>query len=119
VIRRLEFIAITILWLGSHGNPAFGQEPPPTILTIGVENVVACQGDISDPSKFGTSPGVTPSNGISAFVMVALAVPFADNREHLPNGFEFGGGRIGRLDRRPELAVLFFEAQKGSVVNAE
>jgi hypothetical protein len=48
-------------------SPAFGQAPPPTILTIDVENVVEYQGDISDPTKFGTSPGVTRSSGVTAF----------------------------------------------------
>jgi hypothetical protein len=72
MIRRFELIAITVLWLGLPGNSVFGQElpPPPTTLTIDVENVVEYQGDISDPTKFGTSPGITPSNGISAFAVV-------------------------------------------------
>jgi hypothetical protein len=70
MIRRFESIAVTILWLGLRGNLAFGQEPPPTTLTIDVENVVEYQGDISDPTKFGTSAGITPSNGISAFAVV-------------------------------------------------
>ena len=61
--RRLEYIAITFLLLGLRGNPAFGQGLQPTILTIDVENVVEYQGDISDPTKFGTNPGITPSNG--------------------------------------------------------
>jgi hypothetical protein len=72
MIRRLEFIAITILWLGLRGSAVFGQEPPPTILTIAVENVVEYQGDISDPTRFGTSPGITPSNGISTFAVALV-----------------------------------------------
>jgi hypothetical protein len=56
-----------MLWLGLRGNPAFGQAPPPTILTIDVENVVEYQGDIYDPTQFGTKPGITPVNGANMF----------------------------------------------------
>jgi hypothetical protein len=41
--------------------------PPPTILTIDVENVVEYRGDIADPAKFGTSPGITPQSGAGVF----------------------------------------------------
>jgi len=61
MIRGLQSFTITILWLGLRGNPAFGQAPPPTILTIEVENVVEYQGDISDPAKFAANPNITPS----------------------------------------------------------
>jgi len=52
VIRRFQNVAIAVLWLGMQGNPAGAQAPPPSILTIDVQNVVEYQGDISDPSKF-------------------------------------------------------------------
>jgi hypothetical protein len=55
-----------MLWFGLPLS-ALGQTPPPTILTIDVENVVEYQGDIYDPTKFGTSPGITPSAGAFTF----------------------------------------------------
>src|SRR5215469_16072927 len=58
-----------------HLTLTLGQQPPPTILTIDVEKVVAYQGDISDPSKFATNPGVTPSAGARVF---DVAVVFGD-----------------------------------------
>lgn len=67
MIQRLGNFAITLLWLGVHGSQAFGQGAPTTILTIDVENVVEYQGDIPDPTKFGTNPGITPANGAGVF----------------------------------------------------
>jgi hypothetical protein len=64
MMRRLESIAITVLWLGLRGNPAFGQAPPPAILEIDAENIVEYQNDItvlSDPSKIATNLNVIES----------------------------------------------------------
>jgi hypothetical protein len=73
MIRRFENVAIAVLWLGVYGNPAGAQAPPPSILTIDVQNVVEYQGDVSDPAKFSTNPNVTPSAGARPFsVNVAL-----------------------------------------------
>jgi hypothetical protein len=72
VIRKAETLAMTVLMGGLHCTVALGQQPPPAVLIIDVENVVEYQGDISDPSKFGTSPSVTPSAGVRVF-MVNLA----------------------------------------------
>jgi hypothetical protein len=58
-----------------HCTLALGQQPPPAILTIDVENVVEYQGDISDLSKFATIPNVTPSAGVKTF---AVNVAFGD-----------------------------------------
>jgi hypothetical protein len=64
--RTLPFVALCCAL-------ASGQAPPPAILTIEVENVVEYRGDISDPSKFGTSPNITPASGARVFsVNVAL-----------------------------------------------
>ena len=63
MIRKAETIAMTVLLVAVHCTLALGQQPPPTILTIDVENVVEYQGDISDPSKFATNPNVTPPAG--------------------------------------------------------
>jgi hypothetical protein len=38
MIRRLEYIAITILWLGLRGNPAFAQVPAGSILHVEIVN---------------------------------------------------------------------------------
>jgi hypothetical protein len=40
---------------------AHAQTPMPTALSIDLQNVVEYQADISDPSKFATSPGITPA----------------------------------------------------------
>ena len=61
MIRSLQYIAFTMFWLCSYVNSAFGQAPPPTTLTIEVANVVEYQGDIYDPTKFASGPGITPS----------------------------------------------------------
>ena len=75
MIRKEEAIAMTVLLVAAHCTLALGQQPPPAILTIDVENVVEYQGDISDPSKFATSPNVTPSAGARAF---SVNVAFGD-----------------------------------------
>jgi hypothetical protein len=67
MIRTTETIVISSLLAVMLCNLAFGQAPPPTILTIDVENVVEYRGDISDPTKFGTSPGITPQSGAGVF----------------------------------------------------
>lgn len=67
MIRRLGPIAFTILWIGSNCNPLSAQAPPITTLTIDVEKVVEYQGDIYDPTQFGTKPGITPVNGANMF----------------------------------------------------
>jgi hypothetical protein len=67
MIRRFQNVAIAVLWLVVRGNPANGQTPPPSTVTIDVANVVEYLGDIYDPTKFGTSPGVTPANGANIF----------------------------------------------------
>jgi len=75
MIRNAETVAMTLLLMGVHCPQARGQQPPPAILTIDVENVVEYQGDIFDPSKFATKPNVTPSAGVGAF---SLNVVFGD-----------------------------------------
>jgi hypothetical protein len=75
MIRNAETIAMTVLLIGVHCPQALGQQPPPSILTIDVENVVEYQGDTSDPSKFGKSPGITPSAGVGVF---SVNVVFGD-----------------------------------------
>jgi hypothetical protein len=62
MIRNAETIAMMLLLIGVNCPQALGQQPPPAILTIDVQNVVEYQGDISDPSKFATSPA-----GVGAF----------------------------------------------------
>jgi uncharacterized protein (TIGR03437 family) len=73
MILKTETIAMTLLLVAAHAPPALGQQPPLAVLTIDVDNVVEYQGDISDPTRFATSPNVTPSAGARAFsVNVAL-----------------------------------------------
>jgi uncharacterized protein (TIGR03437 family) len=75
MIQKAESIAMTALLVAVHCAAALGQQPPPSILTIDVENVVEYQGDISDPSKFATIPSITPSAGVGAF---SVNVAFGD-----------------------------------------
>ncbi len=75
MIRKAETVAITVLLVAAQCRLARGQQPPPSILTVDVENVVEYQGDISDPSKFATNPNVTPSAGARPFSVV---VAFGD-----------------------------------------
>jgi hypothetical protein len=49
------------LWAAAACNLANGQMQPPAILTIGLQDVVEYQDDVSDPSKFASNPGITPS----------------------------------------------------------
>jgi uncharacterized protein (TIGR03437 family) len=67
MLRNAGILAVTILLVAVHCSVALGQQPPPSILTIDVQNVVEYQGDISDPTKFATSPSVTPSAGAKEF----------------------------------------------------
>jgi uncharacterized protein (TIGR03437 family) len=51
---------------------AHAQTPMPTVLSIDLQNVVEYQADISDPSKFATSPGVTPAVTFKNFGAVTI-----------------------------------------------
>ena len=53
---------------------ALGQAPPPTILEVDIENVVEYQQDITDVSKYGTNPNVTPSAGIIKSIGTAMVI---------------------------------------------
>src|ERR1700743_3501125 len=75
MIRKAETVAMTVLLIGLHCTLALGQQAPPSILTIDVNNVVEYQGDISDPSKYATNPNVTPSAGAREF---SVEVAFGD-----------------------------------------
>lgn len=63
MILKAETIAVTVLFAAVHCNLALGQATPVTILEVEVENVVAYQGDVSDPKKLATNPNVTPVDG--------------------------------------------------------
>ena len=49
MIRNAETIAMTVLLIGVHCPQALGQQPPPAILTIDVDNVVEYQGGYFRP----------------------------------------------------------------------
>src|SRR5277367_2597515 len=91
MVRKTETIAMTALVVAAQCTLALGQQAPPSILTIDVENVVEYQGDISDPSKFGTNPNVTPSAGARVF---SVNVAFGDIVA--VNGSPANGVYVGR-----------------------
>lgn len=66
MIRQAATLAITILLLAVYCS-LLGQAMPPAILEIDVENFVDYQEDLSDPSKFGTNPNVTPPGRFKGF----------------------------------------------------
>jgi len=64
MIRKAETFAMTALLVAVYCSLALGQALPPTILVIEVENQVEYQEDLSDPSRIGTNPGITPPGPI-------------------------------------------------------
>src|SRR3982750_4728707 len=66
MIRNAKLLPMTILLLAADCSLGLGQQPL-SILTIDVQNVVEYQGDVSDPTKFGINPGVTPSGEVKEF----------------------------------------------------
>src|SRR5689334_10732964 len=51
-----------VLCAAAYSQAGLAQQPPASILTIEVDNLVQYLGDTSDPSKFATDPNVgTPS----------------------------------------------------------
>jgi len=69
MIRKAETIAMTVLLVAVHCTLALGQQPPPTIITIDVANVVEYRDDIADVSKRGTNPNVTPPGVVGDFTV--------------------------------------------------
>jgi hypothetical protein len=100
-VRLLESAAVTVLCFGLQGNPAFGQPPPPAIITIDVENVVEYQFDISDPTKFGTNPGVTPSSGNHPFGVVVVFGDIVSVNGQPAKGVYVGRPLVVRLTPTP------------------
>lgn len=72
MIRYVRTILVTVLLTGLHSMLAQGQQPPPTILTIDVENHVEYQNDTSDVSKYATIPNLTPSVGFRDFSVATV-----------------------------------------------
>ena len=67
MIRKAKTSAMVVLFVAALGDLAHGQSPPPTTLTIDLENVVVYQADFYDPAKYGKNPTVTPSAGAGVF----------------------------------------------------
>lgn len=71
-MRHTLAIAGAVLLVTTHCAQAQGQTQPLTVLTVDLQNVVEYQGDIGDPSKFATNPGITPSVQPRNFFVVTL-----------------------------------------------
>ena len=65
--RNLKAVVITAVCAAACCHSALAQGLLPTILEVDIENLVEYQNDISDPSRFGTNPNITPSAGIPEF----------------------------------------------------
>jgi hypothetical protein len=61
MIRKANAVGTAVLLAGVHCTLALGQQPPPTILTIDVANVVEYLDNAGDPSKFASDPKLMPS----------------------------------------------------------
>ncbi len=72
MIRKAATIAMTVLLAAVTCSLALGQAPPPTTMVVDLENLVEYQGDIPDPSKFATTPNITPSAGFRNFGVATL-----------------------------------------------
>jgi hypothetical protein len=72
MIRKMNPLAVVILFAAVNCNFALGQLPSPTTLVIDLQNVVEYQADISDTSKFATNPNVTPAVTPKNFLPVTL-----------------------------------------------
>ena len=77
MIRKAQTLARTALLVAVYSSLALGQTPPPTILEVDVENFVEYQvSGISDLSKFGRNPNVTPAT--VPFTPFGVATVLAD-----------------------------------------
>jgi hypothetical protein len=75
MIRRLESIAITILWLGLRGNPAFAQAPAGSILHVEIVNSTLYRRGYCSIANQGKDPTKLPTSTITPF---ATAVGVGD-----------------------------------------
>jgi len=71
MIRKRETLKIVLLLGALSCRAGFGQDAPPAILQIDVENLVQYIEDTSDLSKFATSPSVTPPTSVKNFAQHA------------------------------------------------
>jgi hypothetical protein len=116
--RRLGALAGTRLLFQPAHERAEGKHAPGVSLSrefrdamqIGQTSGTAA---VESDRSVGSNGFQCRADGFGDREVVALAVQFAENREGLPDRFEFGVGIFGRLDGWPEPAVLFFEPQQG------
>ena len=74
MIRKVETLAMAVLWMAASCTLGRGQVTPATILEIDVENYVQYVEDSSDLSKFATDPSVTtavPPRNFDFFLQLA------------------------------------------------
>ena len=72
MVRKAHAIGTAVLLAAVSCRLAQGQTNAQTNLVIALQNTVEYQADISDPSKFATNPGVTPSVQPKNFFAVTI-----------------------------------------------
>jgi uncharacterized protein (TIGR03437 family) len=72
MVQNINAIGMVALLAGISSSLAQAQSPSPSTIVIDLQNVVEYQGDIADPSRFATNPGVTPSVQPKNFFVVTI-----------------------------------------------
>jgi hypothetical protein len=62
MMRKIETLTAAILLTGLFCRPASAQSAPATIITVEIENWVEYNYDTPDPTKWATSPNITPAS---------------------------------------------------------
>jgi hypothetical protein len=101
-MRKVPTFSMAVLFLAVSYNLAAGQVMTPSILVIKVENQVGYSEDLTDSSKFGTNPDVTPPAGFPRnFGEVILLGDIVSVNGQPAKGVFVGRNRVILLRRSP------------------
>src|SRR6185295_5203937 len=117
MIRNAEIVVMTILLIAIFSNAGFAQAPPASILRIDVQNFVRYVEDISDPSRYASTPGVTPASvprNFGEFLAVADIVAVNDQPA---KGTYTSRGRNINLTSTPSAGQGIADTTRNSLVD--
>src|SRR5947209_15687209 len=73
--RKVDIIAVVVLYIAINCSLTRGQTPPSTTLVIDLQNVVEYQDDAGNPAKFATDPNRAPS---ATFINLGVSTVIGD-----------------------------------------
>src|SRR5262249_45343946 len=116
MMRKAATFSILALLIAGYCNLAAGQAMTPSILVIKVENQVGYSDDLTDPSKFGTNPDVTPPSGLPRnFGETTFLGDIVSVNDQPAKGVFVGRNRLILLRRSPSPGEAIADLNRASI----